>query len=42
MTLNTAYYNEGVIEKRRTKIICHFFKIKNLAEIIAYLSIWAW
>jgi hypothetical protein len=40
MILNTAYYNEGVIEKKRSKIISNFFQFRNLLEFITYLFLW--
>ena len=40
ITLNTAYYDSGVVEKRRMKIVSNYFKNQFLLESIAYSLLW--
>ncbi|EGR32054.1 cation channel family protein, putative [Ichthyophthirius multifiliis] len=40
LTLNTAYYYNGVLEKTRSKIIKHYFQKKFILDLIAYYMLW--
>ncbi|KAL4434572.1 hypothetical protein ABPG74_007356 [Tetrahymena malaccensis] len=40
MMFNTAYYENGVLEKQRSKIFFHVIKNRLLFEVFAYLCLW--
>ncbi|EWS71700.1 cation channel family protein (macronuclear) [Tetrahymena thermophila SB210] len=40
MMFNTAYYENGVLEKQRSKIFFHVIKNRLFFEVFAYLCLW--